>query len=207
MRAARGTIIRRKERNEMRKIFTNKPEPVIYFRLQKGAIMYIGETWDLKQGRPFRKGDAECEIYKSDKKLKELINKKRLNATYLENFEKMEKNRDDRYIGEYDRIIIVKASKNSKRRQYWEAYFIVKYKPAAMAHINRYVKILKGRNYKLSEQEKEKILNGRKAHLDTFSRKNQESIIKKLMSRQLMGIQMYTDARKCLESVKKNEME
>ena len=44
----------------MRRIFTNKPEPVIYFRFHLGALMYIGETQDLKQGRPFRDGDKDA---------------------------------------------------------------------------------------------------------------------------------------------------
>ena len=64
-----------------------------------------------------------------------------------------------------------------------------------MSNISRYVKKLKGKNYKVSEQETEEILKVQKAGLDAFSRKNQKSIIKKLMFQQLTGIQMYTDAR------------
>ena len=194
----------------MRKIFTTKAAPVINFRMWKGIIMYIGETSDLKRGRPFRKGDADCERSKSETEINTVldkIGKRRFKHKHLENLDKSQKIRDNRYIGEYDKIITIKASKNSKRRQYWEAYFIVKYKPICMSNISRYVKMLKGKNYKVSEQEKEEILKVQKAGLDAFSRKNQKSIIKKLMFQQLTGIQMYTDARKCLESVKQNEME
>ena len=37
------------------KIIENKgKEPVIYIRYYKGNILYIGETSDLRMGRPFR---------------------------------------------------------------------------------------------------------------------------------------------------------
>ena len=148
----------------MRKIFTTKAEPVIYFRMWKGIIMYIGETSDLKRGRPFRKGDTDCELSKSETEINTVldkIGKRRFTHKHLENLDKSQKIRDNRYIGEYDKIITIKASKNSKRRQYWEAYFIVKYKPICMSNISRYVKMLKGKNYKVSEQEKEEILRKR----------------------------------------------
>ena len=182
---------------EMRRIFTNQPEPVIYFRFHKGALMYIGETQDLKQGRPFRDGDKDAHK-ESHIRFRKIVHKKRLRTTDFEKIEKMENKLYDRYIGEYDKVITMKASKNPRRRKYWEAYFIVKYKPATMSGIDKYVKLLKGRNYKLSGQEKEKMLNGRKVHLNAFSKANQESIIKKLEFQQLTGMQMYVDASESL---------
>ena len=182
----------------MRRIFTNQPEPVIYFRFHKGALMYIGETQDLKQGRPFR--DGEKDLHKeSHNRFRTIVHKKRLRTADFEKIEKMENKLYDRYIGEYDKVITIKASKKPRRRKYWEAYFIVKYTPAAMSGIDKYVKLLKGRNYVLSEQEKEKMLDGRKAHFNAFSKANQESIIKKLEFQQLTGMQMYVDASESLE--------
>ena len=42
-------------RNIMKKIhYFWKPEPVIYIRVWNGVVTYVGETCDIKQGRPFR---------------------------------------------------------------------------------------------------------------------------------------------------------
>jgi hypothetical protein len=104
----------------MRKVFIKEDEPVIYFRFHNNVLMYIGETHDLRSGRPFRNGHEETI---GDKKflteVEEAVEKtdKRLVASYA------------RYIGDYDKVITITASRNEKRRRYWEAYMVVKLQP------------------------------------------------------------------------------
>lgn len=54
----------------MSKIYLNQQEPVIYLRYYKDDLMYIGETYNIQNGRPFRQeqsaGDWDkCRILKS----------------------------------------------------------------------------------------------------------------------------------------------
>lgn len=62
--------------------------------------------------------------------------------------------REDDTAGEFDMVKILKAPKNLKRRKYWEAYLVIKLKPAMQlsAHcLNTYsnrVEIANGRDKK-----------------------------------------------------------
>ena len=46
--------------------------------------------------------------------------------------------RYDMDIGEYDYVITIPACKNEKRRRYWEAYCIVKFKPLHNRNVKQY---------------------------------------------------------------------
>jgi len=114
-------------------IFYNKKEPAIYLRYCNNVVMYIGETQDWKRGRPFREGDDPK--YK-DKELIDKFNKlKPKSIKQIKNYKgqliDIEQDFDPyRFsIGNFDKIRILKASSNAKRRRYWEAVLITKLKP------------------------------------------------------------------------------
>ena len=114
-------------------IFQNKKEPAIYLRYCNNVIMYIGETQDWRMGRPFRNGDDPK--YR-DKQLMDKFNKlKPKSIKTIKNYKKemvdIEEDFDPyKYsIGNFDKIRILKAPSNSKRRRYWEAVLITKLKP------------------------------------------------------------------------------
>jgi len=51
--------------------------------------------------------------------------------------------RRDDAIGDYDHVITIPACNNEKRRRYWEAYCVVKFKPKKQKNIQNYYTILK----------------------------------------------------------------
>tara|TARA_Y100001951_G_C11118697_1_gene171577 strand:+ start:85 stop:552 length:468 start_codon:yes stop_codon:yes gene_type:complete len=133
------------------KIFYHKAEPTIYIRMFLGVIMYIGETKDWKSGRPFRESD-DPKITNSEfiskfieknpyttKKPERTLTKvvvRNSDKDYKKNVIKfVEKNPDrgfDPYeysIGNWDQVRILHAPSNPKRRKYWEAVLVIKYKP------------------------------------------------------------------------------
>jgi len=132
-------------------IFKKKKEPAIYLRYSNNVIMYIGETQDWRMGRPFRDGDDPK--YR-DKQLMDKLNKlKPKSIKTIRNYkgEMVDITEDfDPYkysIGDFDKIRILKAPSNSKRRKYWEAVLITKLKPITQTTtIDRYYTIAaKGR--------------------------------------------------------------
>jgi hypothetical protein len=89
--------------------------------------------------------------------------------------------REDIQSGNYDKIIIIKACKNEKRRRYWEAYLICKLKPTFQSEMKKYktllnneknVKKIKTKQIKfdLNKTKKQQILYTAYDHLNKFNR-------------------------------------
>ena len=137
--------------NNKHKIFNRRAEPVIYIRKFLGVIMYIGETQDWRKGRPFRDGDDP----------------KMLNSEFLSKFVENNPGKDfDPYrysIGNWDQVRMLPASSDPKRRRYWEAVLITKYKPLTQTNnIWKYHTIIK-KNINITEMLKENTQNQKEA--------------------------------------------
>lgn len=89
--------------------------------------------------------------------------------------------REDIQSGNYDKIVMIKACKNEKRRRYWEAYLICKLKPKFQSEMKQYKTILNGgKTYKkiiiksekidLKKAKKQQILYTAYNHLNKFNR-------------------------------------
>ena len=129
--------------NNKHKIFNRQAEPAIYIRKFLGVIMYIGETQDWRKGRPFRESDDP----------------KMLNSEFLSKFVENNPDKDfDPYrysIGNWDQVRMLPASSDPKRRKYWEAVLITKYKPLTQTNtIWKYYTTIK-KNINITEVQKE----------------------------------------------------
>ena len=165
----------------MKKVFAKQMEPVIYFRFQNNVLMYIGETHDLRTGRPFR---TESEI---------TIGNKYKKTDRTGNLYKT-------YIGDYDKVITIKASRDINRRKYWEASLIIKLQPLRQ-NIKYYNSRLKRKD--LSANEKEQIKMEKTKKWEVFSKNNKKKIIKILLTKKLYALKNLVSAEKCLRSVRK----
>tara|TARA_R100000687_G_C6354780_1_gene120566 strand:- start:37 stop:603 length:567 start_codon:yes stop_codon:yes gene_type:complete len=185
-----------KLRRNRKWIFSKERTPVIYLRIKGGEVFYIGETEDLRQGRPFRNGDSYAETEQSNKIYElagNLQHKKEL---------KLEKDVDfyKGYIGDYDYVICLKAPKNKKRREYWEAYLIVKHKPLMM-NIKHYTRRFKGFN---APTQKETEEHQAKA-VDRFTQYSNNNLRKNIKRHMLKGLTMYVNGNHCLKIISRDK--
>jgi len=167
-------------------IFKNKQEPAIYIRFCNKVIMYIGETRDWRMGRPFRNGDDPK--YR-DKQLMEKLNKlKPKSIKTIRNYkgEMVDIIEDfDPYkysIGNFDEIRILKASSNSKRRKYWEAVLVTKYKPIAQTNtLSRYYTVASKRSLYNSKKIKDSLTKNVEIFREENNKKLRRNCISKIM--------------------------
>ncbi len=99
-------------------------------------------------------------------------------------------------IGEYDYIITVPACSNERRRRYWEAYCIVKFKPLKNRNLKIYHTLL---NKKYSEEEINLKL---KKIFPDFRRKNLNRMIKTVMLKKIYALDNSIIATKQLKILK-----
>ena len=156
-----------KSRMNRKLIFTKERIPIIYLRIKGEEVFYIGETDDLRQGRPFRNGDTDQE---------------------------------KEQIGDYNYVICLNAPKNKKRREYWEACLIVKYKPL-MQNIEYYLKRLKCFN---AHTQKETEEHQAKA-VDRFTTYNNNNLRKNIKRHMLKGLTMYVKGNDWLKIISGNK--
>jgi len=169
-------------------IFKNKKEPAIYIRFCNKVVMYIGETQDWRMGRPFRSGDDPK--YR-DKQLMEKLNKlkpksiktiknyKGQMVDIIEDFDPYKYS-----IGNFDEIRILKAPSNSKRRRYWEAVLVTKYKPITQTNtLNQYYTIAnKWENY-----NPKKVNDSLTKNVELFSKENNKKLRRSCMYQIIEG--------------------
>ena len=169
-------------------LFKNKKEPAIYIRFCNKVVMYIGETQDWRMGRPFRDGDDPK--YK-DKQLMEKLNKlkpksiktiknyKGQMVDIIEDFDPYKYS-----IGNFDEIRILKAPSNSKRRRYWEAVLVTKYKPITQTNtLNQYYTIAnKWENY-----NPKKVNDSLTKNVEIFTEENNKKLRRSCMYQIIEG--------------------
>ena len=109
--------------------------------------------------------------------------------------------RYDMDIGEYDYVITIPACKNEKRRRYWEAYCIVKFKPLHNRNVKQYYTSI-NKSY-----SKEKINLHFKKKFPEFKKLNIDGMIKKEMQRKIYALENLVSATKQIENLKKERSE
>jgi hypothetical protein len=172
----------------MKKVFTKQMEPVIYFRFQNNVLMYIGETHDLRNGRPFRTASEITLCNKKSLKNEKSFRKKDRNGNIYET-----------YIGDYDKVITIKASRDVNRRRYWEASLIIKLQPFQQ-NIKYYNSRLKRKNFSVNEKEQIEMEKTKK--WEVFKKNNKKKIIKILLTKKLYALKNLISAEKCLRLVR-----
>ena len=112
--------------------------------------------------------------------------------------------RYDMDIGEYDYVITIPTCKNEKRRRYWEAYCIVKFKPLHNKNFKKYYTLI----YKKYNEEayEEYNLHLKKIYPE-FKKSNIDRMIKKEMQRKLYALENLVSATKQIENLKKERSE
>ena len=104
-------------------------------------------------------------------------------------------------IGEYDYVITIPTCKNEKRRRYWEAYCIVKFKPIHNKNVKQYYTFIN------KPYSKEKINLHLKKIFPEFKKLNIDRMIKKEMQRKIYALENLISATKQIENLKKERSE
>tara|TARA_R110000796_G_scaffold130260_1_gene245875 strand:+ start:199 stop:759 length:561 start_codon:yes stop_codon:yes gene_type:complete len=184
-------------------IFENKKQPAIYIRFFNKVIMYIGETQDWKMGRPFRDGDDPK--YRDKQlmdKLNKLAPKNKKTSIDTKKYEEIITEDFDPYkysIGNFDKIRILKAPSNSKRRRYWEAVLITKYQPITQTNtLNQYYTLTK------KKYNSEEIKNSLRKKVDLFTKENTKKMKRNYMYQIIDGVNNLKTLNKFIKEEKRN---